>query len=200
MPFPTRSPLMGPGLYKTSTAGTEEMIDPPTEGEGHIVRGRSGPARTHHEGGSRFSLRRQTAGQAADAPASNGRHMGQRAPTQSENQDMDGTQEAGTVPRPRNEPTRRQDQPKRRRKQLKVASLNMNGRGDHSTDKWGMINNVMRKRKVAIMALQETHPGDEMRDTMEKRFRNSLYIVHSADPSNPTTTGGVSSCGNQNFT
>ena len=31
-----------------------------------------------------------------------------------------------------------------------------------------------------------------MRATVERRFRNSLYIIHSADPGNPTTTGGVS--------
>ena len=111
MPFPTRSPLTGPGLYKTSTAGTEEVIVPPTEGEGRTVRGRSGPARTHHEGGSRFSLRRQAAGQAADAPTSNGQHVGRGAPTQNEDQDVDEARRAEMVPRPRNEPTRRLDQP-----------------------------------------------------------------------------------------
>jgi hypothetical protein len=68
----------------------------------------------------------------------------------------------------------------------------MNGRGDNSQDKWGSINNVMRKRRIAILSLQEMHPTDEMKNLIAKRFRNTLHIVHSADPKNPGTVGGVS--------
>ena len=82
-------------------------------------------------------------------------------------------------------------QPRRKRKQVKIASLNMNGRGDVH-DKWGTINNVMKRRGIAILALQETHPTDKLQETLNRRFRNSLTTIHSADPDNPNMTGGVS--------
>ena len=68
----------------------------------------------------------------------------------------------------------------------------MNGRGDRSQDKWGSINNTMKKHQIAILGLQETHPCDEMEETISRRFRNTMHIVHSADPEAPNTTGGVS--------
>ena len=51
---------------------------------------------------------------------------------------------------------------------------------------------MLKRRKIAVLALQETHPNDELQETMEKRFRNSLHIVHSADPEEPGARGGVS--------
>ena len=68
----------------------------------------------------------------------------------------------------------------------------MNGQGDRATDKWGSISNLMRTRKVAVLALQETHPTTELQEAVERRFRNTLRVFHSADPVNPSTTGGVS--------
>ena len=68
----------------------------------------------------------------------------------------------------------------------------MKGRGDHLQNKWGSINNVMKRRQIAVLGLQETHPSDEMQETIGRRFRNALHIVHSADPDDPSTTGGVS--------
>ena len=49
---------------------------------------------------------------------------------------------------------------------------------------------MLKRRKIAVLALQETHPNDELQETMEKRFRNSLHIVHSADPEEPGARGG----------
>lgn len=59
-------------------------------------------------------------------------------------------------------------------------------------DKWGSINNVMKRRRIAILGLHETHPNDEMRETIGRRFQNALHVIHSADPENPSTMGGVS--------
>ena len=87
-------------------------------------------------------------------------------------------------PRLRNMPNENLTQPRRKRKQFKIASLNMNGRGD-AHDKWGSINNMMKKRGVAILALQETHPTDKLQETVSRRFRNSLTAVHSANLSGP---------------
>ena len=92
----------------------------------------------------------------------------------------------------RNEPRSMLVQPRQRRKHIKMASLNMNGRGDHSQDKWGAINNVMKRHQVAVLALQETHPSNGMKETIGRRFRNTLHIVHSVNPCDPNRTAGVS--------
>ena len=68
----------------------------------------------------------------------------------------------------------------------------MNGKGNDAQDKWGSINSVMKRRKIAIIGLQETHPNDETQTKIGKRFRNALHIVHSADPEDPNRTNGVS--------
>ena len=97
-----------------------------------------------------------------------------------------------SAPRPRNEPNRRLHQPRRHQKQLKIASINMNGRGSCLQDKWGLIGNILKRRKIAVLALQETHPNGDLRETVEKHFRNSLYVAHLADPDKPGARGGVS--------
>ena len=51
---------------------------------------------------------------------------------------------------------------------------------------------MMKRHQVAILALQETHPSNDMRETIGRRFRNTLHIVHSADPCDPNRTAGVS--------
>src|ERR1700759_4828603 len=42
--------------------------------------------------------------------------------------------------RPWNEPRAVLSQPRKKRKQIKIASINMNGKGDKPLDKWGSIN------------------------------------------------------------
>ena len=106
--------------------------------------------------------------------------------------DPEDRSQGGGVQRLRNEPRSTLVQPRRRQKHIKMASLNMNGRGDHSQDKWGAINNMMKRRQVAILALQETHPSNDMRETIGRRLQNTLQIVHSANPCDPNRTAGVS--------
>ena len=49
----------------------------------------------------------------------------------------------------------------------------------------------MKKRRIGVLVLQETHPSDEMRETVGRRFHNTLYAVHTADPDDPNKTGGA---------
>ena len=170
MPYRVHSPMTDPGLISTSTAGTETRTNPPTEGMGRNVQRRRDPARTHQDGGSEDTLRRQAARRAADAPTSTDHNPGQRAQTPSQHQYRNNTEHGGPTPRLRNEPNGTLNQPRRKRKQLKFASLNMNGRGSNSQDKWKSINHVMKKRQIAILGLQETHPSDEMQQSVGKRF------------------------------
>ena len=156
------------------------------------VQRRREPTRTRQDGGSGNPLRRQTATLTEDTQVSNDQTQGREALTPNPENQPDGRRQNETPLRLRNEPRAKLAQPRRRRKQLKMASLNMNGRGDRSQDKWGSINNVMKRRRIAVLGLQETHPNGEMQETVGRRFRNSLHVVHSADPENPSTTGGVS--------
>ena len=68
----------------------------------------------------------------------------------------------------------------------------MNGTGSKTNDKWGAINNVMKQRKIAVLAIQESHPNEETQRTVQRRFQNSLQIYHSADPDEPGSRNGVS--------
>jgi ribonuclease HI/exonuclease III len=191
MPYRT-PPQTDPGLNPSSTAGTGISNNPPTRGMGHTTRRRREPTRNRRDGGSGNTPRRQLARQATDAPMSHDQHQGQEASTSRTNQNHSEVRPYSPTQRTRNEPDGNLHQPKRKRKQLKIASLNMNGRGDRSLDKWGSINNVMKRRGIAILCLQETHPTDEMQEEIGKRFKNSMYIVHSADPDDPHKTNGVS--------
>ena len=148
--------------------------------------------RNCQDGGGGYSLRRLATEQATDAPTPSNQEMGGSPPNPDPGQRPGNNPHGRCGVRPRNQPIQILNQPRRRRKNLKIASLNMNGRGGHSQDKWGSINNTMKKRQIAILGIQETHPSDEMRDAIGKRFRNALHIVHSADPNEPSRVGGVS--------
>ena len=192
MPYRAHSLTIDPGLTSSSTAGTGASNNSPTEGMGHNPERRREPARTHRDGGGRYTLRRPATTTADDAPPSNGQTPGRGRPTPDENHRSGNPTLGIPETRIRNEPNGTLSQPKRKRKQFKMASLNMNGRGSRAVDKWGTINTTMRRRKIAILGLQETHPDDDLQETIEQRFRNTLCVVHSADPENPRNTNGVS--------
>ena len=200
MPFPTLLPPTDPGIH-LSTAGTESREEePPLRGDRQNAQRRSEPIGIRTLSGERRSL--QTDGTSPEASTSNSRNTGLEAltspqgdgliPDPGDGQYLNTPQQDGATQRLRNEANVPLYQPRRRRKNLKVASLNMNGRGSRLQDKWGAINNVMKRRRIAILGLQETHPNEEMQKTIGRRFKNTMHIVHSADPSDPNTTGGVS--------
>lgn len=143
--------------------------------------------------GSRGAPKKPKAKQAAAALTADKSDVEREAlaPTNTQNSG-EHSQRGETSQRSRNEPNGTLGQPKRRRKNFKIASLNINGRGTRSQDKWGSINSLIKKRRVAVLGLQETHPSEEMQETIGKRFRNTLYLVHSADPGDSSATGGVS--------
>ena len=95
-------------------------------------------------------------------------------------------------PRLRNLPRERLTQPRKKKQSLRIASLNMNGLGSKADDKWGAINNLMKNRKIAVLALQETHPTEETQHTIQRRFQNTLRVDHSVDPDEPSTRNGTS--------
>lgn len=81
--------------------------------------------------------------------------------------------------------------PRKTRAAIKIASLNMRGRFHNGTDKWYHINQILRTRRIGILCLQETHLPSEAVDALHATFGKRMHIITSADPTNPTATGGV---------
>ena len=65
----------------------------------------------------------------------------------------------------------------------------MRGRFHNGIDKWFHINQLVRDDKIAILALQETHLNQEQTDSINIMFKDTLYVVASADPESHTSKG-----------
>ena len=93
-------------------------------------------------------------------------------------------------PRPRPNP------PYKKKANIKIATLNINGATAPShnmnlTEKWSMINHTIRKHKIAILALQETHLDEARASTIHTCFQKNLDLHYSSDPESPRATAGV---------
>nr|VWP01731.1 Putative Sec14 protein [Ganoderma boninense] len=90
---------------------------------------------------------------------------------------------------------KRKKRKNRTRAKITVASLNMRGYGracpDGTSDKWDLINQVIRDNHIAILALQETHLSDERLQSLHNVFGAALKIMNSGDPTNETGARGV---------
>lgn len=79
---------------------------------------------------------------------------------------------------------------KNTRATLKIASLNMRGRGSPQTqDKWNHINQILREKSIAILALQETHLSKDHVDRLHTLFGKRLKIHYSIDQNEPNSKG-----------
>jgi exonuclease III len=82
-----------------------------------------------------------------------------------------------------------QDMPNCRKKTkvtLKIASLNMRGRGE---DKWHCINQLIRDKKIGILALQETHLTEQLVDSLEALYHKRIKIFHTCDQNTNNAKG-----------
>ena len=75
---------------------------------------------------------------------------------------------------------------KERKASIKIATCNIKGR-----TKLPLINSMMLRKQIAILAMQETHLPEEGRAELETRFSRRLRIFASADKNNPTGKAGV---------
>jgi ribonuclease HI/exonuclease III len=83
---------------------------------------------------------------------------------------------------------------KKRKANIRIATLNMNGRASQDmnmNEKWRELQNHMKKNKIAIVMLQETHLGSEHLESLERIFRRKLVILASINPENPTASAGI---------
>ncbi|KAG2116710.1 Endonuclease/exonuclease/phosphatase [Suillus discolor] len=65
----------------------------------------------------------------------------------------------------------------------------MRGRWHNGIDKWNHINQVIRDKKIGIMAIQETHLSKEEESKLNETFGCWLKIVSSIDPENTNAKG-----------
>ncbi|KAJ3999732.1 Endonuclease/exonuclease/phosphatase [Lentinula boryana] len=66
-----------------------------------------------------------------------------------------------------------------------------NPRLTHPENKWKSIWYLMKTRKLAILALQETHLTDERVQEINEHYNKKLHVFASHDLDNPTGKGGV---------
>lgn len=72
--------------------------------------------------------------------------------------------------------------PPRTRGKLCIASMNIRGAGgDGSKGKWTSVNQIMRDKRIAIMAIQETHGSERLAREVESLY-NRLKVFHSEYP------------------
>ena len=57
--------------------------------------------------------------------------------------------------------------------------------------KWSYISQTIYRRKIAILALQETHLDQEKIERIRGSFSKNLEIITSEDPDDPTGRAGV---------
>ncbi|KAI0744458.1 Endonuclease/exonuclease/phosphatase [Earliella scabrosa] len=65
------------------------------------------------------------------------------------------------------------------------------GQGSGAQDKWLCINQVMREKKIAILAIQETHMTTARIEGLNELFKASILVCGSPDPTNGTGARGV---------
>ncbi len=84
---------------------------------------------------------------------------------------------------------------------MKIATLNIRGGGSTTTrDKWQHVNQIMRDKNIAILAIQETHLNETSVNELNNQFNQRLRIINSQDPVNPSAGRGVAIILNKRLT
>ncbi|KAI0355197.1 DNase I-like protein, partial [Trametes cingulata] len=76
-----------------------------------------------------------------------------------------------------------------------VASLNMRGfrqtTSDSSAGKWLFVNQLVRDKRIGVLAVQETHLDERRAEMIRDLFGQHLDLFYSADEANATGARGV---------
>ena len=84
----------------------------------------------------------------------------------------------------------------RKRANIKIGTVNINGlhtgsEGNNMFEKWAEINATMKRDKIAILAVQETHLDEQNITAILKAFDKRLIILNSQPEINPRASAGV---------
>lgn len=91
-----------------------------------------------------------------------------------------------------NNPTRK----KKLRANILITTLNMRGRvspdlGNSTISKWSSVQHVMRRKKICILYIQETHLTNEYEAQVDLLYLRRLWVINSKDPFCPGNSAGV---------
>ncbi|KAI0073488.1 hypothetical protein K474DRAFT_1677850 [Panus rudis PR-1116 ss-1] len=76
---------------------------------------------------------------------------------------------------------------KNTRARIKIASLNMRGFGNNtSNNKWNNLHRLIKEDHIGVLALQETHLTNENVDGLHAQYGRRLKIIHTSDPDDPS--------------
>ncbi|EPT00219.1 hypothetical protein FOMPIDRAFT_1030516 [Fomitopsis schrenkii] len=91
------------------------------------------------------------------------------------------------------ERTRNPNKGRKTKAALLVGSLNLNGRGNiaNGISKWGAVNQLLREKRIGLLAVQETHLDEEDESTVRNLYGRRIHLVNSPDSNNPTARRGV---------
>ncbi|KAF9554107.1 DNase I-like protein, partial [Agrocybe pediades] len=79
---------------------------------------------------------------------------------------------------------------KRTKAKIKIATLNIRGGGSAATrPKWDHVNQLLRTKKIGILAIQESHLKDEDVNTLHEKFPTRLHILNNSDPDQTAAKG-----------
>ena len=105
------------------------------------------------------------------------RRMGQR------------TQDAGEIAIGTTRPNTRLNH-KTMRANITIATLNINGGGTPQTrEKWQHVDQLLRSRRVGVLAVQETHLRGDTVNSLHEQFHQRLHIINSSVPEHPNAMG-----------
>ena len=84
----------------------------------------------------------------------------------------------------------------RKKANIKIGTLNINGlhtgtESGVSFEKWAEVNATMKKDKIAILAIQETHLDEPSLQAIHRAFGKRLRIINSQLENNPRASAGV---------
>lgn len=108
---------------------------------------------------------------------------------------ISGAGDANQRAEARQQQTQNKRHKNRTKARVRVATLNMRGYGaqveDGVSERWMLINQLVRDEKIGLLALQETHLTRERVDTLNELFGRHLRIYHSEMDCHATGSGGV---------
>ena len=84
----------------------------------------------------------------------------------------------------------------RKKANIKIGSLNINGlhtvaEGEMTFEKWAEVNATMKRDKIAVLAVQETHLDEPSTQAIHRYFGKRLLVINSQLEDNPRTSAGV---------
>jgi ribonuclease HI/exonuclease III len=94
--------------------------------------------------------------------------------------------------------TQPENAPKKKtlRANIKIGCLNLNGAASPTENmsfltKWKVVSDTIQTEKIAILAVQETHLDQQMKEQLQNRFEKNLQFVVSPHPDSPRAKAGT---------